>query len=88
MDILSKHQYEILRGYAALHRPNAFILPYCAFADIHDLLLNGLLLNKHLTDYPPSVEYQQKFWKWAIGQLEAALAECSEAGIQKSTVSS
>ena len=45
------------------------------FDRIHDVLLNKILLDPHLRAYPPALEYQLKFWKWAIQKLEAIVGD-------------
>ncbi|KAI0095225.1 putative methyltransferase-domain-containing protein [Irpex rosettiformis] len=71
LENLPESLIDILRGYAVLCSPRNLCFPTAlAFSDVHDFLLNRLLLNPHLTKYPPSSEYQKIFWKWAILNLE------------------
>ena len=67
--------FAILQGYASL--TSIRLLPdisNASFFDVHDFLLNWLLLNPHFQVYPPSEHYQVSFWKWAVGKLEKLLA--------------
>ncbi|KAG9313980.1 putative methyltransferase-domain-containing protein [Chiua virens] len=41
-----------------------------SFDAAHEFFLKGILLNNHLRQYPPSVPYQQSFWKWVLAGLE------------------
>lgn len=62
----------LLRGYAILCPTRALQFPSdLPFAQIHEFLLHGILLNPHFATYPPAPQYRQQFWKWAIGHLEA-----------------
>ncbi|KAI0274959.1 hypothetical protein BC834DRAFT_23420 [Gloeopeniophorella convolvens] len=71
--------FELLQGYSALKPPRLLSFPHhLRFALVHDFILYSVLLNPHLSQYPPSRAYQMSFWKWAIIQLEILLG--SEAG--------
>ena len=62
---------ELVRGYAALAPVRFLVFPSGVDFDVvHDSLLNDLLFNPLFTKYPPSVQYQAVFWKWALGHLE------------------
>ena len=63
-------RYARLASLAHLQFPPA--LPG-AFNCAHDVLLKGILLDPHLHAYPPAPEYQLKFWKWAVQELEVLL---------------
>jgi hypothetical protein len=45
------------------------------FNRVHGVLLDEILLDPHLCAYPPSPEYQLKFWKWAVQGLEALIGD-------------
>lgn len=62
---------DLLRGYATVCSTRKLGLPdKISFEDLHNFLLNGILLNPFLEKYPPSTQYQSRFWKWAIENLE------------------
>lgn len=46
-----------------------------AFQRVHDVLLNNILLDSHLGAYPSAPEYQLKFWKWALQELEVLIGD-------------
>lgn len=56
--------------FALLVPPSSLLLPDKSFEEIHDELVNKILLDAHLNEYPPSKEYQLSFWKWAVKRLE------------------
>ncbi|KAH7886195.1 putative methyltransferase-domain-containing protein [Phlebopus sp. FC_14] len=61
----------ILQAYSALAPTKSITIPETlSFTKVHGFLLDKILLNRHLRDYPPSEQYQHKFWKWALGTLE------------------
>lgn len=62
--------FDILRAYATLQSPKAMKRISAPFGVLHDFLLNHILLNAHLREFPPSKQYQVSFWKWAIDWLE------------------
>ena len=67
---------DLLRGYATLHSPRFLRFPIeLSFAQIHGFLLNVVLTNPYFATYPPAEQYQQQFWKWAIGHLESMSQE-------------
>ncbi|KAF8899222.1 hypothetical protein BD779DRAFT_1659128 [Infundibulicybe gibba] len=64
--------FELLRGFSSLTPPNRLCFPAnISPVLVHDFLINFILLNSHIRDYPPSREYQKNFWKWAITHLES-----------------
>jgi hypothetical protein len=64
--------FAILRGYSGLSSPNKLVFPrLIPPEELHDFFINKILLNQHLHRYPPSDQYQRRFWKWAIERLEA-----------------
>jgi hypothetical protein len=66
----------LLRKYAALAPPSSLdISSELPFAEVHDFLLDSILLNTHLQTYPPSDDYKRSFWKWAIQRLESMIAD-------------
>lgn len=62
---------QLLRSFFALTPPSALKFPsnYCP-TEINDFLVNNILRNPHFQRYPPSDQYQRRFWKWAIETLE------------------
>ncbi|KAI0699333.1 hypothetical protein C8T65DRAFT_659522 [Cerioporus squamosus] len=66
--------FDILRSYATLRPPKLIQKPSVSFQSAHDFLLNHLLLNPHLQEFPPSTQYQLSFWKWAIDWLEQLMS--------------
>lgn len=76
MDALVQ-QYARLVPLAHLQPPSAS--PW-TFRCAHDVLLNKILLDPHLRTYTPALEYQLRFWKWAIQKLEALV--CDQVGLQ------
>lgn len=63
---------DILRAYATLCPIRCLAFPLdLPFRQVHDFLLNYLLLHPFFLSYPPSPQYQQQFWKWALAQLES-----------------
>lgn len=69
---------DLVREYARL-TPPAHLQPSPAFAGafnrVHDVLLHEILLDPHLRAYPPAPEYQLKFLKWAVQELETLLGD-------------
>jgi hypothetical protein len=69
---------DLLREYARL-TPLAHLQftssPPGGFNRVHNALLNEILLDQHLCSYPPAPEYQLKFWKWVIRELESLLGD-------------
>ncbi|KZT73224.1 hypothetical protein DAEQUDRAFT_662533 [Daedalea quercina L-15889] len=66
--------FTILQAYASLSHPkNLPDLLHYSFTDVHDFLLNWLLLHPHFRVYQPSGRYQVLFWKWAIQRLETLI---------------
>lgn len=73
----------LVQKYARL-TPVVHLQPLSAFPwtfrCVHDVLLNKILLDPHLRTYPPALEYQLRFWKWAIQKLEALV--CDQVSLQ------
>ncbi|EIW87126.1 hypothetical protein CONPUDRAFT_116205 [Coniophora puteana RWD-64-598 SS2] len=64
--------FSLLLGYSSLVPPSKLSWPSeVSFSQVHSFLLNRILLDPHLTSYPPSERYQQSFWKWVIKNVEA-----------------
>ena len=62
---------QLLRPFFALTPPSALKFPSEYFpTEINDFLVNNILLSSHFQSYPPSKQYQRRFWKWAIETLE------------------
>jgi hypothetical protein len=73
---IEQELFDILRGFASLQPTNSLKWPRSiSFARTHDFLLNSVLLDSHFSSYPPSVQYQWSFWKWAVENMERALQE-------------
>jgi hypothetical protein len=71
--------FELVRAYSALKHPRLISFPsHLPFLQLHDFVLSSILLNPHLSQYPPSHTYQLSFWKWVIEHLEILLGD--EAG--------
>ena len=63
--------FTLLHGFFSLTPLNALRFPSRLSAvQINNFLLNNLLLNQHFQQFPPSSQYQKRFWKWAITHLE------------------
>ncbi|OCH95682.1 hypothetical protein OBBRIDRAFT_871167 [Obba rivulosa] len=63
--------FDVLRAYAALYPPRLLQFPReFKFHQVHNFLVDSILLNRHFQEYPPSAQYQASFWKWAIDRLE------------------
>lgn len=63
--------FALLRAFFGLTPPNDLIFPSeCKFQSINKFLVYGILLNPHFRQYPPSIQYQKRFWKWIIENLE------------------
>jgi len=69
---------DLVQEYARLTPPSHLQSPSAssgAFNRVHDVLLNKIILDPHLCAYPPTPEYQLKFWKWAVQKLEALVGD-------------
>ncbi|KAF9566898.1 hypothetical protein CPC08DRAFT_681596 [Agrocybe pediades] len=61
----------LLRSFYSLAPVNSLKLPNdCSFAAISQCLVANILQDDHFLSYPPSRQYQRRFWKWAIESLE------------------
>ncbi|KDR85583.1 hypothetical protein GALMADRAFT_371661 [Galerina marginata CBS 339.88] len=70
--------FNVLRSFSSLAPPNTIQFPKnFSPKSINDFLLHNILLNYHFQTYPPSQQYQKRFWKWAIENLEALARERS-----------
>lgn len=72
--------FNLLRDFLSLKPVN--LLKYPAEKspiDVQDFLLHHVLLYPHAISYPPSFQYQKRFWKWAIERLEEAAGALSGA---------
>ncbi|KZV74104.1 hypothetical protein PENSPDRAFT_749600 [Peniophora sp. CONT] len=66
--------FDLLRGYSALLPVAKLRYPTALpFTEVHDFVLENIVLNAHLAAYPPSAPYQQTFYKWLINCLEEHL---------------
>lgn len=62
----------LLRGYATLCPLRYLRFPSeLPFTQIHRFLLDAVLTHPYFATYPPTEQYQQQFWKWAIEHLES-----------------
>ena len=67
---------DLLRGYSALLPVTKLVYPRShPFLEIHDFVIENILLSAHLALYPPSTPYQQSFFKWILGCLEEHLGD-------------
>jgi hypothetical protein len=65
--------FTLLHGFFSLTPLHALRFPSRLSAiQINNFLLNNLLLDQHFQQFPPSSQYQKRFWKWAITHLEIA----------------
>ncbi|KAF5312270.1 hypothetical protein D9619_002810 [Psilocybe cf. subviscida] len=72
--------FTLLRDFLSLKPVNALTYPSNkSSTDVQDFLLNHVLLNLHAIAYPPSSQYQKRFWKWAIEHLEEAARTLDES---------
>ena len=68
--------FELLRGYSALVPVKYLTFPsHLRVIDVHNFLVENILLNEHFVTYPASPGYQHSFWKWAIYHLEEGMIE-------------
>ncbi|KAF9486327.1 hypothetical protein BDN70DRAFT_902486 [Pholiota conissans] len=68
---MNAQQFTLLRSFFGLTPPVALSFPsHCSINLINSFFVNDILLNPHFQQYPPSIQYQQRFWKWAIENLE------------------
>ena len=84
MDTLTKDippsMINLIGGFASNTPTQLLSFPHDQPAtDVQDFLLHRILLNPHFCIYPPSVQYQALFWKWAIRNLEDILSNTTEA---------
>ncbi|KAH9486393.1 Protein-lysine N-methyltransferase EEF2KMT [Psilocybe cubensis] len=71
--------FALLRCFFSLTSPSELQFPdNCSLTQINNFLVNNILLNDHFRAYPPSDQYQQRFWKWAIENLEDRARKCIE----------
>ena len=71
MDIQLLHPFFALTPPSALKFPSNY-----SPTEINDFLVNSILRNPHFQQYPPSDQYQRRFWKWAIETLEQLARGC------------
>ena len=63
--------FALLRGFFCLIPPKNLSFPSSTSATkLNDFFLHNVLLDAHFQKYPPSQQYQRRFWKWAIEGLE------------------
>jgi hypothetical protein len=62
---------KLLQSFFALTPLSTLKIPFkYSPTEINDFLVDNILLNSHFQRYPPSKQYQRRFWKWAIETLE------------------
>ncbi|PPQ79867.1 hypothetical protein CVT25_002923 [Psilocybe cyanescens] len=75
--------FSLLRAFFALTSPNALQFPEsCSLLTINNFLVQNILLSEHFLAYPPSDQYQQRFWKWVIETLEDRARKCPDADFE------
>ncbi|KAF8913238.1 putative methyltransferase-domain-containing protein [Gymnopilus junonius] len=63
--------FALLRQFYALNPTNIILFPKdCLPQGINDFLVNDVLLSQHFQKYPPSPQYQKRFWKWSNNDFE------------------
>ena len=73
---MSAPLFDLLQAYSALKHPRLLSFPsQLAFHQVHRFVLSSILLNPHLSQFPPSHTYQLSFWKWVIEHLELLLGD-------------
>jgi len=71
--------FTLLRGFFALVPPRMLSFPDNRALDkLNDFFVKNILVNPHFQQYPPSNQYQEKFWKWVIQNLEDITNQFSE----------
>ena len=71
---------DLLRGYATLCPVRLLVFPSrLSFGAVHEFLLRDLLFNELFAKYPPALEYQARFWKWTLDNLQRM--DCPEVCI-------
>jgi hypothetical protein len=77
---MSSPLFGLLQGYSALRHPRLLSFPsQLDFHQVHHFVLSSILLNSHLSQFPPSHTYQLSFWKWIIEHLELLLGDEARA---------
>ena len=65
--------FELIRHYARLVPITELQWPSkTPVCEIQRDLIDHILDNAHFTDYPPSLSYQKRFWKWVVEKIEEA----------------
>jgi len=76
---MDPQNFTLLRGFFALVSPKFLNFPEnMALNRLNDFFVTDILLNPHFQQYPPCNQYQQKFWKWVIQNLEDITGQFSE----------
>ncbi|PPQ64306.1 hypothetical protein CVT26_002189 [Gymnopilus dilepis] len=71
--------FALLRQFYALTPPRSLQFPRsCPYQTINEFLVNDILQSPHFQRYPPSSQYQNRFWKWVIQSLEDASSRANE----------
>jgi hypothetical protein len=65
---------DLVKAFARLANPEALHCPEDSFDAFHDLVLNGIIFDPHLSEYPPSPDYFIIFLKWVLTKLEGLAA--------------
>jgi hypothetical protein len=79
----------LLYGYASLNLPSQDLKQTLMHTDngvspmlLHNFMLS-LLDNGHFHAYPPSPDFQKRWWKWAIGTLEGIMSHEGEGSLEE-----
>jgi hypothetical protein len=90
MTFLEPELFELLRGFYSLAPPHNMTFPvHMVPSTLHAFFLGFILSNSRLQQYPPSIQYQKTFWRWAIHHLEhmttdeACTFVCAREGLDK-----
>ena len=78
LSYMDSQLFALLHGVSSLTPLNALRFPSRPSAvQINNFLVNNVLLNQHFQQFPPSNQYQKRFWKWAITHLDIASRKCN-----------
>ncbi|KAF9532088.1 hypothetical protein CPB83DRAFT_760781 [Crepidotus variabilis] len=73
---MDRQLFALLQGFFCLTPIPDLLLPQgLDFNTLLDFFITHILVNSHSKKYPPSTQYQKRFWKWAIEHLECMLLE-------------
>lgn len=61
----------VIRGYSGMTQTRSLSFPTLeTLESTQDYLVKHILLDPHLSEFPPSPLYQRSFWKWIISNFE------------------